>query len=143
MGMKRLISHNAIPTMISVMTIVTRGIICAPLHPTCELSLAKQAQHVGDQKNHQDGAESHAGASARAPAAMAVISSATSENQQQDNDENQHVGLLSLRSMVFAIVIISCLWPESPLPQRAQLPPRSAPAAMCGFSRESRESARH
>ena len=49
--------------------------------------LAESAQHIGNQQDHQDGAQPDAGAAAGTPAAMAVITAATAKNQDQKDDE--------------------------------------------------------
>jgi len=54
--------------------------------------LSKRSQQVAHQQDHKNCAEPNAGASACAPPAVAEVSSAPAENQQQNNNENdQHL----------------------------------------------------
>ena len=52
--------------------------------------LAEQSQHPCDEKNDQDSAEPDARATARTPAAVAVIASATAKQQNEKNYDYQH-----------------------------------------------------
>jgi hypothetical protein len=54
------------------------------------IRLAKQAKHVGDQKNQQYCPQSYTSSAARTPAAVAVVSSTEAEDQYQDDYEYQH-----------------------------------------------------
>jgi hypothetical protein len=54
------------------------------------MELAETTQKPGNQENQQDCAQANAGAPAIAPASVPVIASATTEYQQQNNNEYQH-----------------------------------------------------
>ena len=47
-------------------------------------ALVDHTQHVGDQENDEDGAQPNAGASAGTPAAVSVVTSAHTKDQQQN-----------------------------------------------------------
>jgi hypothetical protein len=55
----------------------------------------EQAKQIGNEEDYQDRPQTHAGPAARAPSAMAVISTSTAQQQQQNNDYDQH-GFLPL-----------------------------------------------
>jgi hypothetical protein len=48
---------------------------------------AKPAEQLGEEKDQQDCPQPYANPAAGTPAAMAVVSSAATKNQQQNNDE--------------------------------------------------------
>jgi hypothetical protein len=50
--------------------------------------LAKPAQKVNNQEDHQDGAQPDAGAATGAPAAVTVIAATAAKNQYQKDNEN-------------------------------------------------------
>jgi hypothetical protein len=82
MGTYLLINHNPTPTIISAMTMFSKGINSSP--QILQVSM-KNTQSVGDYKDQQNGPQADAGASAIAPAAVAVVTASASENQQQNN----------------------------------------------------------
>jgi hypothetical protein len=50
----------------------------------------EDAQQVGNQENHQDGAQTDTSASTVTPAAMAIVPAAGTQHQQQDDKQYQH-----------------------------------------------------
>jgi hypothetical protein len=64
-----------------------------------QIALSEQPQHVANQQDHKHCAEPYARASASTPPVVAVISTAPTENQQQnDNENDQHFASPLLRA---------------------------------------------
>src|SRR5580698_2375459 len=56
-------------------------------------ALAKTSQKIRNEKDHQNGAQPNAGTTSITPATVTVISTAATQHQNQDNDQDQHAVL--------------------------------------------------